>query len=107
MTELERKCGNCDHCLILSDQQTGECHIRPPGSLVSNKWPLVDKNDWCGEFKPKGHVAEEKAKAKKIVEKIRRDERTRIYNAIEHQTCYANILDIIEELGINKEVNNG
>ena len=172
MTELERKCGNCDHCLILSDQQTCECHIQPPGSLVSNKWPLVDKNDWCGEFQPKGKlhdfpktisyreqihrllnimfykgyikntsfneivsilkddaqspidkVAEEKAKAKQVVEKILRDERTKVWKMVDElRSEYTNDItpfdhgrtiglsvacSLIEMLGINKDVNNG
>ena len=57
--------GSCEECMFSSQDNDGylECHRYPPilqykqeYSEYVSEWvrPLVNRNEWCGEYKPKG-----------------------------------------------------
>lgn len=67
-------CGNCiyfypyefpSHPIDGGDPvEVGECRKRSPRpqynnptfAIVNREWPLVAKDDWCGDFKNKNHT---------------------------------------------------
>ena len=61
MNTENRKCRNCEYCQLRSHD--GICHIRPPQVVITinvkgvgmpkTAWPIVQKDDWCGEFEQK------------------------------------------------------
>jgi hypothetical protein len=49
----------CDACkffnLYFEDDDDGECRRYAPGSKEGYaRWPSVDRDNWCGEYKSKG-----------------------------------------------------
>lgn len=44
-----RSCGGCLFFASLGHDDAGQCRANPP--LQSRKWPFVNANDWCGEYK--------------------------------------------------------
>lgn len=51
-----RRCGNCEYRV----DQTYECRRWPPTAVVVGqndrqrveyRWPMMEDNDWCGEFR--------------------------------------------------------
>lgn len=57
---------SCENCSMffqsnrMKDMDVGECHRFPPSCVwdnnemgVDNRWPLVRRNDICGEYTPK------------------------------------------------------
>lgn len=53
---VERLCENC----IFFAKDTFECRRFPPKSLAARDWPIVERYDWCGEFKDKWQVRVER-----------------------------------------------
>jgi hypothetical protein len=63
-TRPENTCGGCFHFEPAADDSSGRCRRYPPmvvnDSLEADTpearfvslWPMVTKNDWCGEFTP-------------------------------------------------------
>ena len=60
---MDRKCENCEYWHKENDNY-GSCRIRSPRTIVAGgigeepeyslDWPAMKKNNWCGEFNPKG-----------------------------------------------------
>lgn len=69
---MKQRCGDCR--FYKREPQVEECHRYPPRveadqftreiarilesaeweNIQNERWPYVDENDWCGEWKPKG-----------------------------------------------------
>lgn len=50
------ECGNCRFCVLDKDGD-GQCRRYPPAVLVdegtwATVWPVVESDDFCGEWKP-------------------------------------------------------
>ncbi len=46
----ERRCENCEFC------HRAECHKNAPTTCSPlGRWPRVEYNEWCGEFKEKSN----------------------------------------------------
>lgn len=62
---IKDECGSCKFCKETDntfDDEDGSCFRYPPQIIVLSSggtsggatyWPDVNKDDWCGEFKPK------------------------------------------------------
>lgn len=55
---MEKQCENCRFMRRAEGKQKGmyQCHLHPPVLLASGsshvtRWPEVDKNAWCGDYK--------------------------------------------------------
>jgi len=55
--EREERCKNCKYFFVIDNKLAGDCRRRSPETPVHKfgaaVWPQVEKNEWCGEFKPK------------------------------------------------------
>ena len=52
---MDRRCDSCDFWAA-TDAESGECRRRSPTPLL--RWVQTECDEWCGEFKPKGHHTE-------------------------------------------------
>ena len=63
MNTENHKCQNCEYYQRRQGKQDGKCCKRPPQVVTSinvkgvgmpkTAWPIVQKDDWCGEFEQK------------------------------------------------------
>jgi hypothetical protein len=54
---MTRQCGDCEF-FARFDDEAGECRRRAPSPTVYQqdsfaRWPFVNTDDWCGDFKEK------------------------------------------------------
>lgn len=52
---MSRRCDKCEH-YEPNNPQKGACRHSPPVLTPDDGfiWPIMDADDWCGEFKPRG-----------------------------------------------------
>jgi hypothetical protein len=51
----------CETCRFSYGSPLRQCRRFPPSRLTTDssfRWPSVNKDEWCGEYKPKSRVTE-------------------------------------------------
>ena len=57
---VSESCGSCRFFIAHSNDVNGQCRRRSPmivNGPYAYEWPVVDPEEWCGEYEPKKEIA--------------------------------------------------